>query len=55
MRAHLFQHVPFEGLGSIGLWLESRSAAVTGTRFFEECTLPILRVNSHGQTLVCLY
>jgi len=40
MRAHYFQHVPFEGLGSIGSWLESRGAAVTGTRFFEEWTLP---------------
>ncbi len=40
MRAHFFQHVPFEGLGSIGPWLESRGASVTGTRFFEEWTLP---------------
>lgn len=40
MRAHFFQHVPFEGLGSIGPWLASRGAAVTGTRFFEESTLP---------------
>ena len=41
MRAHYFQHVPFEGLGSIGPWLEARGASVTGTRFFEECTLPM--------------
>lgn len=40
MRAHYFQHVPFEGLGSIGPWLKSRGAAVTGTRFFEEWALP---------------
>ena len=40
MRAHFFQHVPFEGLGSIGPWLQSRGAAVTGTRFFEESTWP---------------
>jgi len=40
MRAHFFQHVPFEGPGSIGPWLESRGASVTGTRFFEEWTLP---------------
>jgi len=40
MRAHFFQHVPFEGLGSIGSWLESRGASVTGTRFFEKHTLP---------------
>ncbi len=40
MRAHFFQHVPFEGLGSIGSWLESRGASVTDTRFFEEFALP---------------
>jgi GMP synthase-like glutamine amidotransferase len=40
MRAHYFQHVPFEGLGSVGSWLESRGASVTGTRFFEKHTLP---------------
>jgi GMP synthase-like glutamine amidotransferase len=36
MRAHFFQHVAFEGLGSIQPWLESRGAVITGTRFFEE-------------------
>src|SRR3990172_6278221 len=41
MRAHFFQHVPFEGLGSIAPWLEARGASVTGTRFFEEWTLPM--------------
>jgi GMP synthase-like glutamine amidotransferase len=40
MRAHYFQHVPFEGLGSIGPWLESRGASVTGTRVFEKWTWP---------------
>jgi len=40
MRVHFFQHVPFEGLGSIGSWLESRGASVTGTRFFEKYSLP---------------
>jgi GMP synthase-like glutamine amidotransferase len=34
MQAHFFQHVPFEGLGSIGAWLEARRAVVTATRFF---------------------
>jgi GMP synthase-like glutamine amidotransferase len=34
MHAHFFQHVPFEGLGSIGAWLEARRAVVTATRFF---------------------
>lgn len=40
MHAHVFQHVPFEGLGSIGPWLEARRAVVTGTRFFEDPVLP---------------
>ena len=40
MRAHYFQHVPFEGLGSIEQWLRSRDAQVTATRFFEEARLP---------------
>ncbi len=40
MQAHLFQHVPFEGLGSIGPWLEAHRAAVTATRFFEDAVLP---------------
>jgi GMP synthase-like glutamine amidotransferase len=40
MRAHLFQHVTFEGLGSIGSWLESHDAVVTSTRFFENNELP---------------
>jgi GMP synthase-like glutamine amidotransferase len=40
MQAHLFQHVPFEGLGSIGPWLETRRAVVTATSFFEDAVLP---------------
>jgi GMP synthase-like glutamine amidotransferase len=40
MRVHVFQHVSFEGLGSMGPWLESRGARVTHTRFFEDPTLP---------------
>ncbi len=40
MRVHYLQHVPFEGLGSIGPWLETRGASVTGTWFFKEHTLP---------------
>ena len=40
MHAHFFQHVPFEGLGSIGPWLEARRAVVTATRFFEDAVLP---------------
>jgi GMP synthase-like glutamine amidotransferase len=40
MRAHYFQHVPFEGLGSIETWLHSRDARITATRFFEGADLP---------------
>jgi GMP synthase-like glutamine amidotransferase len=40
MYAHFFQHVPFEGLGSIGPWLEAHRAVVTATRFFAEPVLP---------------
>ncbi|MBE0555639.1 MAG: amidotransferase, partial [Proteobacteria bacterium] len=36
----VFQHVPFEGLGSIGPWLEERRAVVTVTRFFADAVLP---------------
>jgi GMP synthase-like glutamine amidotransferase len=40
MRAHVLQHVPFEGPGSIGPWLERHGATVTTTRFFELEPLP---------------
>lgn len=40
MRAHYLQHVPFEGLGSIGPWLEANGYEVTCTRFFESADLP---------------
>ena len=40
MHAHFLQHVPFEGLGSIGPWLEARRAVVTTTRFFADAVLP---------------
>lgn len=42
MRAHYFQHVPFEGLGSIGPWLSKAGYEITGTRFFESPHLPAL-------------
>ena len=42
MRAHYLQHVPFEGLGSIGPWLQGAGARVTGTRFYEDAALPPL-------------
>ncbi|MEE9911701.1 MAG: gamma-glutamyl-gamma-aminobutyrate hydrolase family protein [Deltaproteobacteria bacterium] len=40
MRAHFFQHVPFEGLGCIGPWLEAAGFEITSTRFFESTDLP---------------
>jgi GMP synthase-like glutamine amidotransferase len=36
MNVHVFQHVPFEGLGCIEQWLELRAARVVVTRFFED-------------------
>ena len=40
MRAHYFQHVPFEGLGSIEPWLAAAGYAITATRFFADEGLP---------------
>lgn len=40
MRAHVLQHVPFEGLGSIGDWLNAEGYETTSTRFFESSVLP---------------
>lgn len=34
MRVHWLQHVPFEGLGSIGPWLADRGHAVTMSRLY---------------------
>lgn len=42
MNAHVLQHDPFEGIGSISDWLDRRRATVTTTRFFESATLPDL-------------
>lgn len=42
MRVHVLQHVPFEGLGSIFPWVQSRGAIVTTTKFFESENLPTL-------------
>jgi GMP synthase-like glutamine amidotransferase len=40
MRAHYFQHVPFEGLGSIESWLSSAGYDITSTQFYESEVLP---------------
>ncbi len=42
MKVHIFQHVSFEGPGSIDLWLHARQAHVTTTRFYEHDPLPAL-------------
>lgn len=40
MRAHWFQHVPFEGLGSIEPWLQAAGFEITKTPFFASAALP---------------
>ena len=40
MRAHCFQHVPFEGLGAIEPWLLGRGFHITRTAFFDDETPP---------------
>ena len=40
MRVHYLQHVPFEGLGSIGPWLESRGYEVTNSQLYASSELP---------------
>ena len=40
VRVHFLQHVPFEGLGSIQTWLDTRAAAITSTRLYQEPRFP---------------
>ncbi len=40
MRAHCFQHVPFEGLGSIEPWLKNAGYELSTTCFFNSSALP---------------
>ena len=42
LRIHYFQHVPFEGLGSIEEWISLSGHSLTSTRFFERTKLPDL-------------
>jgi GMP synthase (glutamine-hydrolysing) len=42
MRAHYFQHVPFEGPGNIEDWLVAGGHDISYTRFYEPHTLPEL-------------
>ena len=40
LRIHYFQHVEYEGLGSIEEWISSNNHTLASTRFFENSTLP---------------
>lgn len=40
LRIHYFQHVEFEGLGSIEEWVSSSGHSLSSTRFFKDSTLP---------------
>jgi GMP synthase-like glutamine amidotransferase len=40
VKVHYLQHAPFEGLGSISVWLAARGARVSGTRLFAGEELP---------------
>lgn len=40
MRAHFFQHVPFEGLGSIETWLKDTGYEISSTQFFDSEVVP---------------
>ena len=42
MHVHVFQHVGFEGLGSIAQCLDARGMQTSHTRFFEDDPLPAL-------------
>lgn len=42
MRLHYFQHVSFEGLGSVETWAKDMAYDITSTRFFASDTLPDL-------------
>ena len=42
LRIHYFQHVEYEGLGSIEEWISSSGHSLSSTRFFEETRLPEL-------------
>jgi GMP synthase-like glutamine amidotransferase len=40
MRVHYLQHVPFEGLGSIEVWLQHAGYEITCTKLYESSELP---------------
>lgn len=44
MNIHYFQHVAFEGLGSIENWARKPDHKVTATRFYEDHKLPFIEI-----------
>ncbi len=44
MNIHYFQHVPFEGLGSIENWAGKPVHKLTATRFYEDHKLPFIDI-----------
>jgi GMP synthase-like glutamine amidotransferase len=40
MKIHYFQHVPFEGLGTIQQWIEFQGHSLSVTQFFRNSTFP---------------
>ena len=44
MNIHFFQHVPFEGLGSLEQWVDKPGNKVTATRFYEDHKLPFVEI-----------
>jgi GMP synthase-like glutamine amidotransferase len=44
MNIHYFQHVPFEGLGSIENWTGMPAHKLTATRFYEDHKLPFIDI-----------
>jgi GMP synthase-like glutamine amidotransferase len=42
MKVHVFQHAPFEDLGSIRFWLDQRGAEISYTRWFAGDPVPVL-------------
>lgn len=40
MQAHYFQHVPFEGLGSIETWFNKNGYQISSTAFYRQAVLP---------------
>lgn len=43
MRAHCFQHEPFEGMAAIETWLRNKNFDITYTRFFESDHIPSIQ------------